>query len=157
MSRYTWTVFLQLVGLFGFAILARSQELLVTSPGSYIASCGCLSTGVCLSVEVKLPDPEHIDFKIKWRIREIDNIGHTNTREWTNGFFVRPVPVARDRWAICMMGSDEFWFYDGRGAFIYHKGTSDGLGPNTCPAPNIGELAPESLKEWMSKKSRTSK
>jgi hypothetical protein len=152
MKRYNWTALVQLFGLFGFAIIAHGQELLVTSPGTYTA------TGGCLSVEIKLCDPEHIDFKIEWtlkELKEIDNVQHTITRAWSQGFLYQPFPVIRDRWAFCMVSSNELWFCDGGKGFIYRKGTSTGIGPIGCPAPKLGERAPDTLKQWLSKKSPT--
>ncbi len=151
MKRNHWTALVQLVGLFGFAITARGEELLVTSPGTYTA------TGGCLSVEIKLPDPEHINFKVEWKLKEIDNVGHVIRHEWSQGFFYQPLPVVRDRWAFCMVSSNQLWFYNGRDGYMYREGTTNGIGPNICPDPKMGERAPDPLKRWVSKKSPTTR
>jgi hypothetical protein len=145
MKKYFATALVQLIGLSTFAMTVFSQEVLITSPGTYTA------TGGCLSVQVKLPDPDHVDYRIEWKLVHIDEMGHTIKHEWTLGFLSQPLSVARDRWAFCMVSSNELWVYDGRIAYMYKKGTSTGIGPNTCPDPKIGEQAPGALKQWVSK------
>ena len=192
MKRHTLLFLFASVSLCALTLGAQGEERLITSPGKYTGKDGRLS------VEINLPDPEHINFKVEWTVRETNEVGHIIKHSWAkgfytpplpvaevwasymarsdklwfyimripnvalrllleSGFFTSPFPVARERWAFCMVGNDELWLYDGRKFFKYFKGTSTGIGPSGCPVPNLGDMAPKTLRLWVSKGTRSNR
>lgn len=157
---------------FTVCLIARGQELLITAAGRYQGGDGKVSVDATgskkktkysdlegkIAVELSVPDRDHLIYDIEWN-GPVRKEGNRLIQDGVSGEgLFEPLPVVPARWAFCLVGKDQLWFFDGGYMFTRFKGTPEGLvSVQTCEDANLGKRAPGSLKRWIEAQGKPSR
>jgi hypothetical protein len=126
--------FLALVGV------ARSEEMLFTTPGKYATRDGQTTLDLTLA-------PPDLTILIGFKCKKISE--RTGQEVTSSRTMTLILPLTPGKWVFCFGPESEIWFYDGSSYSCFWNTPEKMRTLSTCSDSTLGERAPGPMKQWV--------